>query len=276
MKNLYKLSILSAIFSLIFSLSVSSQNAWINEIHYSDSGIDTNEFIEVIIDSPGNFTLSSFDVLLYNGNNGEIYDTKSMDLFTEGVTFEMYKVYYYMYPTNGIQNGEPDGVALAYNDVLIPGQFLSYEGSFTGVGGPADGITSVDIGVLEGGEPDGSSLQLAGQGSDYLNFTWQPPAEETHGELNNNQDLLPVGIAEPAAYRLSIYPNPNQGIFSINNPSESFSEISLYSINGQVVTKKILAPGVNEMRWDDVVKGVYFIKSEQTPELILPIKIIIN
>ncbi|MDQ3502195.1 MAG: hypothetical protein M3486_01065 [Actinomycetota bacterium] len=38
------------------------------------------------------------------------------------------------YPSNGIQNGDPDGMAL----VVVAGgvvEFLSYEGAFTAVGG---------------------------------------------------------------------------------------------------------------------------------------------
>ena len=254
---------LTIVLVMVIVTTSKSQNAWINEIHYSDSGIDTNEFVEVVIQSPGNYILSNFAVILYNGNNGESYDTKTLDQFTAGATINGFTIYYFMYPTNGIQNGEPDGLALAYNDVLIPGQFLSYEGAFTGVGGPADGIMSVDIGVLEGGEPDGSSLQLSGSGSYYADFTWQPPAAETHGQENNNQDLMQVGIEEASATLLNIFPNPNSGSFKITNPTSNTMEISIYSINGQLIVSKMLRTGQNELRLDNPESGIYFIKSDK-------------
>ncbi len=61
----------------------------------------------------------------------------------------------------GLQNGAPDGIALVKpdNSVVL---FLSYEGSFTATDGPAIGLTSTDIGVLEAGtEALGLSLQLS-------------------------------------------------------------------------------------------------------------------
>lgn len=85
------------------------------------------------------------------------------------------------YPSNGIQNGSPDGVALvnAADQVV---QFLSYEGSFAATSGPANGITSTDIRVSEAGsEPLGQSLQLSGTGDSYSDFTWNPPRTSNFG-----------------------------------------------------------------------------------------------
>ncbi len=48
----------------------------------------------------------------------------------------------------GIQNGSPGRLALVDGSSNVV-QFLSYEGSFTAVGGPADGMTSEEIGVIE-------------------------------------------------------------------------------------------------------------------------------
>ena len=47
-----------------------------------------------------------------------------------------------------IQNGDPDGIALVDADDNVL-EFISYGGSFTAVGGPADGMASVEIGVSE-------------------------------------------------------------------------------------------------------------------------------
>jgi hypothetical protein len=64
-------------------------------------------------------------------------------------------------------------------------QFLSYEGSLTGVGGAADGVGSTDIGVSEAGtEIAGLSLQLSGSGHVYESLLWNSPATASLGSLN--------------------------------------------------------------------------------------------
>ena len=56
------------------------------------------------------------------------------------------------------------------------------------VGGPADGLTSTNIGVEEtSSTPIGFSLQLGGTGSTYTDFTWQTESAETFGSINTNQ-----------------------------------------------------------------------------------------
>ncbi len=155
-----------ALLSLIllpFLKTQAQPNAWINEIHYDDAGADANEFVEIVIENAGLYTLSDFTVTLYNGSSSSLapYDTKTLDVFSVGSTVDTYTFYYYNYTVNGgsIQNGAPDGLCIDYQGTVIPGQFLSYEGTFTAASGPAMDMTSIDMGVLENGEPDGSSLQ---------------------------------------------------------------------------------------------------------------------
>src|SRR5690606_27900272 len=82
------------------------------------------------------------------------------------------------YPVNGIQNGAPDGVALVDATGAVV-EFLSYEGTFTAVDGPAAGLTSTDIGVEEDGStPVGHSLQRDDAG------VWSAPAASTFGACN--------------------------------------------------------------------------------------------
>ena len=88
------------------------------------------------------------------------------------------------YPSNGIQNGGPDGIALANGTTLV--QFLSYEGVFAGVGAPVNGQTSTDIGVSENGsEPLGGSLALGGVGDQYGELLW------------TKRDVHTFGLVEP-------------------------------------------------------------------------------
>lgn len=203
MKRIYKSLSLLAIFAALLSLTGFSQNAWINEVHYDNTGTDVDEFIEVVIQNPGSYSLADFAVVLYNGNNGASYDTKTLDLFTVGVTTNGYTFYHYNYTANGgsIQNGAPDGMALSYQTSLISGQWLSYEGTFAATDGPASGLTSVDIGVAEvGTTPVGQSLQLTGSGAGYSEFAWLPPATATPGQLNNGQSLGGAPMPEPSNY----------------------------------------------------------------------------
>ncbi len=87
-------------------------------------------------------------------------------------------------------------MALVAADGTTVIQFLSYEGVITAVGGPADTMTSTDIGVSEPGTtPDGESLQLVGSGTTYESFTWSGPFEHTRGTVNTGQTF---GTAVPA------------------------------------------------------------------------------
>jgi uncharacterized protein len=157
---------------------------FINEIHYDNTGADSGEAIEIA--GPAGTNLAGWSLVLYNGNGGAPYDTTSLS----GLIPDLgggYGVVVVNYPSNGIQNGSPDGMALvnASNTVV---QFLSYEGTFTAVGGPADGLLSVDIGVSENGSgPVGDSLQLTGTGTAYQDFTWAAEAPNTFGAFNTGQ-----------------------------------------------------------------------------------------
>jgi hypothetical protein len=197
---------------LLFPLGLIAQNAWINEIHYDNVGTDAGEFLEVVIENPGNYSLADFSVVLYNGNNGASYNTLTLDQFTVGSTIGNFKIYW---DTTVIQNGAPDGLALVYQGVVIAGQFLSYEGTLTAIDGPASGTTSVDIGVAESGTtPVGSSLQLSGTGATYASFAWQPEAPATRGAINNNQNLGGAPNPEPTNYPTSFSATPSP--FTIN------------------------------------------------------------
>ncbi|HPF51768.1 MAG TPA: T9SS type A sorting domain-containing protein [Draconibacterium sp.] len=162
-------------------------NVFINEIHYDNTSTDVGEEVEIA--GLAGTDLTGWSIVLYNGNGGAPYNTTSLS----GILPDMSDGYGFVtvsYPSNGIQNGAPDGIALvdASNNVI---QFLSYEGSFTAVGGPADGMTSTDIGVSESGSGAvGNSLQLAGTGSEYSDFTWQVEAPNTFGAVNTDQFFI--------------------------------------------------------------------------------------
>lgn len=152
---------------------------FISEIHYDNASTDSGEAIEVF--GPAGTDLSGWSLVLYNGANGSTYNTAGLAglIPDEGAGYGVVDV---TYPSNGIQNGAPDGVALVNGTEVV--QFLSYEGTFTAVGGPADGLLSVDIGVSQSGSgPVGSSLKLTGSGSCPAALSWSGESPNTFGEV---------------------------------------------------------------------------------------------
>jgi predicted extracellular nuclease len=161
-------------------------SVFINEIHYDNTGTDAGEAIEIA--GPAGTDLTGWSIVLYNGSGGAVYDTDALSgtIPNQENGFGTISV---SYPVNGIQNGAPDGIALV-NASSVVVQFLSYEGSFTAVGGPANGLMSTDVGVSENGsEPIGQSLRLSGTGQSYEDFTWQSAGSASFGAVNPGQSF---------------------------------------------------------------------------------------
>ncbi|HPF39137.1 MAG TPA: endonuclease [Phycisphaerae bacterium] len=156
--------------------------AWINELHYDNDGADTNEFVEIA--GTAGLNMSGWSIVAYNGSNGASYSTTNL----MGTISDQQNGFGTLaYSISGLQNGAPDGIALVDDNGDVV-QFLSYEGDFTATNGPADGLTSVDIGVSEPSTTTaGYSLQLSGTGSEYSDFTWQSAAAHTSGLKNTGQ-----------------------------------------------------------------------------------------
>lgn len=168
------------------------ESPWINEIHYDNTSTDTGEFVEIA--GLAGTDLSGYSILLYNGSGGALYNTAALT----GVIPDLqdgFGTLAFFYASNGIQNGAPDGLALVNGSTLI--QFLSYEGTFTAVGGAADGVLSTDIGVSEPGDVTGSSLQLVGTGGKYADFTWSSEQTATAGTLNTGQVFAGTPVSVP-------------------------------------------------------------------------------
>ncbi len=166
---------------------------FINEIHYDNVSTDEGEAVEVV--APAGTDLSTMALVFYNGANGAVYRTAVAPELAAGHCGD-YDVYVIELPTNGIQNGV-DGIALVNTETDTLVQFLSYEGGFTALDGPAAGYTSTDMGVQESNStPIGYSLQLSGPvittttyGSTYNDFIWHEPMTATFGACNTGQML---------------------------------------------------------------------------------------
>jgi predicted extracellular nuclease len=163
---------------------------FINEIHYDDANADDGEAIEIA--GPAGTDLSGWTLELYNGNGGGVYNTIALS----GIIPDQDDGFGTLsFLQSGIQNGSPDGIALV-SPLGQAVQFLSYEGTLTATSGAAQGQTSEDIGVSENnGTPEGTSLQLVGNGFVYDDFTWASSQAETFDAVNTGQDFA---AANPA------------------------------------------------------------------------------
>lgn len=175
-------------------------NAWINEFHYNDVGVDANEFIEIVVKNAGNYDLQDFSVLLYDGSTGKVYDQETLDNFNAGQTFASYSIYSLDFTNHSffnIENG-PDGIALAYQGNLI--LFISYQGSFMATDGPAAGTVAENLAPSENNStPENSSLYLVNAltpGATYADLTWaQSLGSNTMGQVNP-LEVLPVALVD--------------------------------------------------------------------------------
>ena len=181
--------------ALIFTSGALAQNAVrIAELHYDNAGVDAGEAIE--LSAPTGASLTGWKVVLYNGNDGAAYDTRTLT-GTMSATCGTRGVMVLDYPSNGIQNGAADGIALVDPSGTLV-EFLSYEGTMLAINGPAAGITSTDIGVSEDGNGlPGTSLARNAAGA------WSGPASSTFGACNDNPPPPSATVA-----RVTISPSP--------------------------------------------------------------------
>jgi uncharacterized protein len=171
-------------------------NVWINEIHYDNVGTDSGEFVEIA--GVAGTDLTGFSIVLYNGANGLTYDTDSLSgsIPNQQNGFGTVSI---SYPVDGMQNGAPDAIALVDSSSAVI-QFLSYEGAFMALNGPANTMTSVNIGVSESSATAvGASLGLTGTGTAYSDFTWSVIDNDTPGAINAGQSFPAPAVPDTGA-----------------------------------------------------------------------------
>ncbi len=161
---------------------------FISELHYDNAGADTGEAVE--IEATTGFDLTGWQIVLYNGNGGAAYHTATLSgaVPAAGVVVQTY-------PTDGIQNGSPDGVALVRPDGTVA-EFLTYEGTFA-----VGGVTGTDIGVAE------TTTTPAGQSLQKIDGSWRAPAASTFGARNTAAPEEPEepapGCTTPASHTIA-------------------------------------------------------------------------
>ncbi|WP_372616859.1 ExeM/NucH family extracellular endonuclease [Falsiroseomonas sp.] len=207
---------------------------WINEFHYDNDGTDTGEFVEVA--GTAGTDLAGWSLVLYNGNGGTSYDTRSLS----GVIANQsggFGTVSFSYPSNGIQNGSPDGIALV-DDTGALVQFLSYEGSLVGVGGAADGVASTDIGISQASNtPIGFSLHLIGTGDEYADFAWAATGDNSPGSVNAGQSFA-AAVVMPVINEFSFSTTGTdvEYVEVKGAPSTDLSSLYLLQIEGDAGT----------------------------------------
>lgn len=183
------------------AMPANASTVFINELHYDNSGADMDEGVEIA--GPAGTSLAGWSLVLYDGSSGTFYNSLSLGGLIPDQQNSHGTIFF---PLAGIQNGgttAPDGLALVNNTDVM--QLISYEGAFTAVDGPAAGLTSVDIGVAETGTtPLGFSLQLAGTGNLYHDFTWSGPVAGSPGAINAGQTFAPAPVPLPASVWLMV------------------------------------------------------------------------
>lgn len=174
---------------------------FINELHYDNDGTDSGEAVEIV--GPAGTDLSGWRIVRYNGSTPTAAIQYTSPAAAETLTGTIpdlcggYGVVVVNYPANGLQNGGNDGLALVDNNGDVV-QLLSYEGALTASDGPAQGQTSVDIGVSESGAtPVGASLQLLGTGTLATDFTWNVVTNNSFGTCNVGQSFAAGPDAPP-------------------------------------------------------------------------------
>ena len=241
MRNVNALRWLLTAGALMLSTLATAQ-VRISEFHYDNTGADAGEQVEV--SAPAGTDLTGWRVVLYNGSGGASYATLNLAGLVPATCDARGVV---VVPAVGMQNGAPDGLALVDAGGAVV-EFLSYEGVFAATNGPANALTSVDVGVLEAGtEPLGTSLARDAAG------TWSGPAANTFGACNDNGDV------EPPAEVATVTVSPPSATITVGGTlslNAAAFDISSAPINGVPFTWASSNTAVATVSGTGVVTGV--------------------
>jgi len=234
---------------------------YINEFHYDNTSGDVGEFIEVA--GSAGTDLSPYTITLYNGGDNSEYHTLTLSGTIDNEGSGTGAI---MFPISGIQNGNPDGIALSKSGSTMV-QFLSYEGSITAADGDSNGVTSVDIGVHEDSStPLGYSLEYNEGSTSWVTVTNDSPGDYTQGEILSNSESQIKG------FKIYPVPSPN-AIINISSNLNTPMNITVYDLSG----KQLLRKTINSNRLDVSMlnSGIYVVKvlqdkASSTKKLIIP------
>lgn len=153
------------ILGCILCMSTYGTAQYISEFHYDNVGADEGEFIEVVFLNPQPGDLSLFRIYIYNGSDSMVHDDRSIEDILPNCELDSC---FYVWTKQSLLQNDTEAIALVYvgdpdTSVL---EFISYEGVIEALDGPAMGMTSEDVGVVETGTtPVDWSIQLDSTGT---------------------------------------------------------------------------------------------------------------
>lgn len=223
-------------------------NVWINEFHYDNIGTDQWEGVEIA--GPAGTDLSGYTLYFYK-YYGQPYDTNRLTGTIDNETNGFGALWF---PQEAIYNGTTsvvaNGIALVHEASTTVLQFISYEGILTGSVGAAAGMISEDVGVEESNStPTNHTIQLAGTGRTYDDFTWIGPTNESRGRLNYWQT-----ISAPSGARAPRSNGQPPTLLPIGNKTAVVGEDLFFGVSAEAtggdpvtLTASNLPPGANFM-----------------------------
>jgi len=148
-------------------------------------GNDVDEFVELAYPT-ATVDITTYSLALYDGS-GRFRRTHSLSTATTqstsgSISFATIDFFERL-------EEDSEGIALldASSNVV---DFISYDAQITAMEGPANGATSLLIGVSENIEtPATHSLQLIGSGCYAKDFTWTGPLTNSKGTVNSGQTI---------------------------------------------------------------------------------------
>lgn len=145
----------------LMSAALSAQDVFINEFTYDYEGQESVEYIEIF--GPAETDLTGWSIWLYDGekklpyHNEKLVTNLGNDCEVEGKKYGLASV---LFEGGVLENGPADGIALVDKEGKVI-QFISYEGTLTPEEGPAKGMTSTDVGVVQDDStPKEESIQV--------------------------------------------------------------------------------------------------------------------
>ncbi len=138
----------------------------VNEVEYNERGIDTGEYIELF--GLAGLDVTGYSIVLYNGDPQQLRPYREIPLQgtipTDGFLLiaseSVPNVDHVAFTTEGIQNGDPDGIAIVAPDGVVT-EAIAYGGSFTPTEGPAARVVFADVGVQDVAPPgDDATLEI--------------------------------------------------------------------------------------------------------------------
>lgn len=83
-------------------------------------------------------------------------------------------------------------------------------------------------------------------------------AFEVSGETASSERIM-TGLEEEQSSYLKVYPNPNEGAFTISLDKQS--QVVIYNALGEIVLDKLMGSGENQLDLHNIPAGVYYVKA---------------